>query len=563
MLDYQHFLNIALLLWGCLFCLIAAVCLFFSKNYSPRRRTWMLHMQLSTAFLLGGDAIAWMFRGYPGTVGFYMVRIGNFIVFAGIDLVLLFFHEYVCSYLMTPAQRKKSIRANLAFSLGILGILLVIVSQFTDLYYYFDADNFYHRAPAYILSMLIPATGMVLDLSLLLQYRRRMSNKMFFTMCIYFVLPFFATTVQLAHYGFSLINLSIAFSMMIMYVIATREQNATMGNLARSKREISEKLEIASTLNKCITMLSSDEDMDTAIENLLGIINEYFKADRTYIFETNFDKNTMDNTYEYAKAQVDTQKENLQDIPLSILTDWMESFQRTNVFYIPDLEQQKGIPTYELLKSQNISRLLAVPIWKQKTIVGFLGVDNPSKHYDDPTLLGSIQFFICNSLERKKEQDYLKYLSYRDMLTGTYNRNRYSELLESQEVRSLARVGVAYIDLNGLKHINDTQGHKAGDELIRKAAQIITSFFGDDCYRIGGDEFVIIRQNAEQEEFTQKMTLLQKEMVAENVSVSIGFLWQDRTDTQNPERLEALLKKADSKMYEEKRKYYEKGQLEF
>lgn len=561
MSNYHQFMNIALLLWGCLFCLIAAVCLFLSKNYNHRRRKWMLLMQLSTAILLFGDALAWIFRGYPGTVGFYMVRIGNFIVFAGVDLVLLFFHEYICSYLMTPSQRKKSKRAHAACFLGILGVLLVIVSQFTDLYYSFDADNFYHRAPAYILSMLIPISGMLIDLSLLLQYRKRLSIKMFLTTSLYFVLPFFATIIQLSHYGYSLINLTIAFSMMIMYVVATREQNVTMDNLAKSRQEISEKFEIASTLNKCITELSADEDMDTSINNLLGIINGYFKADRTYIFETDFEKNTMVNTYEYTKEHVGAQKGNLQGVPIEFFEDWMESFRKSNVFYIPDLEQQKDHPSYPILNPQNISRILAVPIWKQKTIIGFLGVDNPTKHYDDPTLLGSIQFFIGNSLERKKQQDYLKYLSYRDILTGIYNRNKYSELLESSENQNPDRVGVAYIDLNGLKHINDTQGHKAGDDLIRKAAGIITSFFADNCYRIGGDEFVIILPDVEQQLFTETMTHLRDRMLAENVSVSIGFVWQESSLEQD--NLDSLLKKADSRMYEEKRTFYEKRRPDF
>ena len=63
--------------------------------------------------------------------------------------------------------------------------------------------------------------------------------------------------------------------------------------------------------------------------------------------------------------------------------------------------------------------------------MGFLGVDNPRAHYDDATLLASIQFFVTNSLDRKKQQAYLEKLSYRDMLTGLYNRNRYIERLEA------------------------------------------------------------------------------------------------------------------------------------
>ena len=71
-----------------------------------------------------------------------------------------------------------------------------------------------------------------------------------------------------------------------------------------------------------------------------------------------------------------------------------------------------------MLKAQQVWRLLAVPLMKGGAMVGFLGVDNPRAHYDDATLLASIQFFVTNSLDRKKQQAYLEKLSYRDMLTG-------------------------------------------------------------------------------------------------------------------------------------------------
>lgn len=93
----------------------------------------------------------------------------------------------------------------------------------------------------------------------------------------------------------------------------------------------------------------------------------------------------------------------------------MQKFEESNVYYIPDLELEKGTPHYEILKMQDINRLLAVPLLRDEKIVGFMGVDNPRKHYSDETLLASLQFFVTDSLTRKREQEKLKYLSYRDM----------------------------------------------------------------------------------------------------------------------------------------------------
>lgn len=76
MFDRQS-IHVALLLWGFIFCLIAAVCMFAGKNFDRKKRKWMLLMQLSTAILLCSDAFAWEFRGKPGITGYYIVHVSS------------------------------------------------------------------------------------------------------------------------------------------------------------------------------------------------------------------------------------------------------------------------------------------------------------------------------------------------------------------------------------------------------------------------------------------------------------------------------------------------------
>ena len=546
-------MSVALLLWGSVFCLLAAFCLFLGKEYNKERRKWMLWMQLSTAVLLGSDALAWIFRGNPEPIGYYMVRISNFLVFALTDLILLFFQQYIGCHLFKE-ERLKNGRIRAAIILSVVAIALVVISQFTNLYYYFDAENYYHRNPAYILSMLLPLVCMLMDLSLLIQYRKNVSTEILLALGSYIVLPIVAAVFQSIHYGAPLINISIGCSMILMYITATVEQNKELIRIAKSREEIEEKFQIASTLNRCVKELSSVPDVDQAINNLLEIINEYFSADRSYIFEINFKKNVLVNTYEYVKDQVSVQKDNLQEVPLDVISAWMDSFRKSQVYLISDLEQEKGDASYEILRQQDIYRLLAVPLMKENQIIGFLGVDNPDSHYDDATLLASIQFFITSSLERKKEKEYLKYLSYRDKLTELYNRNRYMELLAGWKGQKLCRIGVAYIDLNGLKRINDQYGHEMGDVAIRKAAAVIGEIFYEEAYRIGGDEFVVIVTGTEQQAFAERMERLKKRMEETGVSVSVGWLWKEEADD-----LEAVLKNADSCMYREKEQYYQEN----
>lgn len=235
MFDRQS-IHIALLMWGCIFSVIAALCMFMSKNFDRQKRKWMLCMQLSSAVLLGSDALAWAFRGVSGQTGYLLVRISNFLVFAFSDIMLFLFHGYVCCYLFEKVKPEKhpNLRVRAVYLIALLGIFLVILSQFTNLYYYFDADNFYHRNPGYILSSIIPMMGLLLDLALLVQYRKNISTDIFVSMLSYIALPALAMVAQIFYYGISLINLSICIAMILMFVVSMVEQNR---NLAYKEKE--------------------------------------------------------------------------------------------------------------------------------------------------------------------------------------------------------------------------------------------------------------------------------------------------------------------------------------
>lgn len=341
----------------------------------------------------------------------------------------------------------------------------------------------------------------------------------------------------------------IELLLLILYIIWNLY---TVNQLAKSQLETKAQLEISNTLIQCVTELSSDKNIDISIQNLLEIITQYFNSDRTYIFEIDPKKNVLNNTYEYVVDGITPQIDNLQEVPVSELPNWMETFYKFQPYYISDLEQEKGYPSYDLLKPQEVNRLIAVPLGKQGQVIGFVGVDNPRQFYDDATLLSSIQFFLTNSLATRKQQEQLRAMSYHDMLTGLYNRNKYIEVLDSYKGKMLEKVGAAYIDLNGLKQINDNYGHEAGDAFICAAARVLSGVFPKNTYRIGGDEFVIMVADMDNEEFQDKVTRIQENMCENQVSISIGFLWKEAC-----EDLEDMMKEADHRMYEAKKAYYQ------
>ena len=106
---------------------------------------------------------------------------------------------------------------------------------------------------------------MLLDLTLLLQYKKRVSRKLLFSMLSCIVLPAVAAAVQAFWYGMSLIEFSVGISMIIMFIVTMTELNQEMYQLISREGKIKERLEIATILNKCIAELISGEDEDAAI----------------------------------------------------------------------------------------------------------------------------------------------------------------------------------------------------------------------------------------------------------------------------------------------------------
>lgn len=549
----EKVLQVAILIWGCVFCAIAALCIFLSSNYDREKRRYLILMESFASLLLLMDAMAHIFSGYPGVPGNVMVRILSFLVFLLSDVVLLCFHIYVCVYLFSKRERRTLKRVKAGYVIAAAGVAFVVISQFTHWYYYIDGDNCYHRAPLYIMSILFSAAGLLIDLTLLLQYKKRVSRKLLFSMLSCIVLPAVAAAVQVFRYGMSLIDFSVGISMIIMFIVTMTELNQEMYQLISREGKIKERLEIATILNKCIAELISGEDEDAAISNLLRIISGYFDGDRSYIVQIDEKRNVCTNTYEYAMNGVTAEKDNLQEVPMEMLDIWMGSFRKNGLYYIPDIEEEQGQPYYETLKMQDITRLLAVPLNSDGKIIGFLGVDNPRLHYEDHTLLSSIQYFLTDSLKAKERKACLQYMSYRDMLTTLYNRNRYIQVLEGMQAKTVIKTGVAYIDINGLKRVNDLYGHEAGDRLIINTARSMLAILPENAYRVGGDEFVLICFDMDEKIFRSKVRDICDSIAAKRISVSVGVVWEESSS-----ELETMLRRADDLMYAEKKKYYEK-----
>ena len=322
------------------------------------------------------------------------------------------------------------------------------------------------------------------------------------------------------------------------------------------KLDLDRKNKAEQSIINFISTLTNQKKIDTALDLVLEEITNYYQADRGYIFEINHEAKTVSNTHEYNREGVEPQIEMLQNLPLEIIDRWVEIFNAHKYIFIDSINKEldSNSDEYKILKEQDIERLLAVPFYVEGKLIGFIGIDNPKYDYKDTTLLKSISFFVFYDMTRRAQIKELEALSSYDTLTGLKNRNSYIYELEYLEKKKPNNIGIIYMDLNGLKQANDQYGHEYGDSKLKEAALVIRKFFNDNCYRVGGDEFVVILTNIDKSKFTERLNMLIDDIKHhESINISLGCIYE-----ANPQEIETLVSKADKLMYEEKLKYYNK-----
>ncbi len=171
-----------------------------------------------------------------------------------------------------------------------------------------------------------------------------------------------------------------------------------------------------------------------------------------------------------------------------------------------------------------------------------------------------VQVALTDITARKKAEAYLEYLGTHDVLTKLFNRSFYVDELNRLERKGPHPISIIMADLNGLKSANDELGHAAGDQLLRRAGEVLNSAIEKPAHacRIGGDEFAILLPETDDAGAAEIIQSIH-ELVAINntfypdltLSLSMGAA------TAEPgERLESAVKRADLVMLDAKRQHY-------
>jgi len=216
----------------------------------------------------------------------------------------------------------------------------------------------------------------------------------------------------------------------------------------------------------------------------------------------------------------------------------------------------------------NKSVWLGVPLKIEDRIVGAMVVQsyiNPHLYTEkDIKLMEFVSEQIATAIQRKQLEEEMEKLAYFDTLTGAYNRGYGLAILDRQlklARRKKYKILLAYIDIDDFKKINDTFGHEEGDQVLTEVVKLLKSTLReiDIICRMGGDEFLLIFPDSSLKDLSIIRERISKSLAELNrtseksytINLSLGV---SEYNPDNPQSMDELIKIADNRMYEEKKR---------
>ena len=156
-------------------------------------------------------------------------------------------------------------------------------------------------------------------------------------------------------------------------------------------------------------------DIDGLIDQSLKQMGEFVEADRSYIFSYDLVKMNCSNTYEWCAEGIEPEIQNLQEIPIEYIPQWLEAHEKGEAFYVQDVSLLPNDGEFGLkaiLEPQGIKSLIAIPMKKEGQLIGFVGFDSVKKIFNYSENEKNILFVFANMLvnvrQRKENEEHIK-----------------------------------------------------------------------------------------------------------------------------------------------------------
>ncbi len=253
------------------------------------------------------------------------------------------------------------------------------------------------------------------------------------------------------------------------------------------------------------------------IKYMLKLSGEIFGSDRCSLYLFNELSNSFSNTHEWCKPGIDSEIHILQDISnqeLPWLIGRLQQRESTCIENLDELPNEASVDRANLIL-RSIQSFAAIPIVNSNRVLGFISLSTLTvkTHWTAPEIshLDILANLVADALSKIDAEKEIERMAYYDHLTGLPNRVLFNDRLSQAiqlSLRTEKLIGVMFLDLDLFKSVNDTIGHEGGDQLLRDVSQRLSNTIrkSDTISRFGGDEFLIIMTNIQQESDIHKIS---------------------------------------------------------
>ena len=324
--------------------------------------------------------------------------------------------------------------------------------------------------------------------------------------------------------------------------------------------------DIAFSVLEMSMKIEQSSDFPGAMNNVIKDLRKLCGAKRCCIYLLDDEARTSSVLCEDISPDAAVQipmKEIIDDHFYNVLLSWEDLIGGGSSLFIQNeddmlLVKEKNPAWYENLVDNHVQTMALFSLRFGDDLLGYIWATNfdPERSEKIRETMEVACFILGSEIANYLLLNRLKVLSAKDFLTGVMNRNEMNRQVDAYsngEIGAGRSVGVVFADLNGLKYVNDQEGHPAGDELLRNAARALCDVFDEEMiFRAGGDEFTMIIPGITEEELKAKVAELKEVMTRYNrVSFAVGaHRCEDCRDVR------VALREADQKMYQDKEQFY-------
>lgn len=317
-------------------------------------------------------------------------------------------------------------------------------------------------------------------------------------------------------------------------------------------------------LKICIKLRKTDDFRD-AMNSIIKDIRKMCDSSACSILLTDFEArkcsilcSSHDNSFVMGDNDIVFMEEFFE-----IAETWRDLMAGSNCYIIANKDDMKVVeqkdPIWaESMKMSGIYNVVLYPLRMKKKILGYIWATN-----FNPDRIGMIKevmelnaFILAAEIANYQMYEKMERMSRYDMLTGVFNRNAMNNRIAELTTNGASLendYGVVFVDVNGLKNVNDIKGHDAGDELIKAVADRLKNLFGDyEIYRAGGDEFMVIANGCPKDRFNEIVEELRRQEEEDtDIHFAVGGFYDELDHDLN-----YAIHAADASMYADKSAFY-------